>query len=454
MITTTGRPALLRRAGLTVAIVVSAFLVGNPPGDPAEATPPLTTVSLTFDDGNANQLAAAAILRDSGLQGTFYITSGYLGSPDHLSTADLLTMAADGHEIGGHSLTHPDLATVPADEAKRQICDDRVALLGLGHAVRSFAYPFASLSPSLKTIVQNCGYNSARGLGDLGHPDFSGCPDCPSVATLPPADRYETAALPQVESSWTLADLQGAVTRAETTGGWLQITFHHVCAAEAGCDLNVTPTVLREFTRWLAARRQLHNTVVRTVGDTVGGAVQPGVHGPGVHPRSPGANAVVNPSMEKLNPDGTPQCWMKAGYGANSAVLELTSPARTGDRAARVSMSGYADGDAKWLQRFDVGRCSPPVTPGHTYSLRQWYTATSVTQFAVYLRDTAGQWQYWTSSPWFAEASTPTQAVWTTPKIPAGMTGLSFGLNVLSNGTLVTDDTEMYDSVGAPDTTQ
>lgn len=450
MLTTTTPWITPRRVGVLVAVLLTAFLVGPPPGSPAEAARPLTTVSLTFDDGNANQMAAATVLNNNGVKGTFYITSGFLNAPGYLTTANLNSLKASGHEIGGHSLTHPDLTNVPSDEAKRQVCNDRVALLGMGHAVRSFAYPFASLSPAVKTIVKDCGYNSGRGLGDLAFPKDPECAGCPSAATLPPADPYETAALPQVESSWTLADLQGAVTRAEVTGGWLQFTFHNVCAAGAGCDLNVTPTVLQQFTQWLVARRVLRNTVVKTVGDTVGGAVKPGVNGPPVTPPTPGANAVVNPGMETLNPDGSPQCWMKGGYGSNTAVLDLTTSARSGSRAGRVAVSSYVDGDAKWLQQFDLGGCSPTVTPGHTYSLRQWYAATGVTQFAVYLRDSSGVWHYWTSSPWFAAASTFTQANWTTPAIPAGMTGLSFGLNVFGNGTLVTDDTEMYDSVGAP----
>lgn len=214
--------------------------------------------------------------------------------------------------------------------------------------------------------------------------------------------------------------------------------------------MNVTPTVLDQFTQWLVARELTHNTVIQTVGDTVGGSVQAAVNGPVATPAGSGVNAVVNPGMETLNSDGSPYCWMKGGYGSNTAVLDLTSSARTGSRAGRATVSSYVDGDAKWLPQFDYGGCSPTVVPGHTYSLRQWYTATGVTQFAVYLRNSAGVWNYWTSSPWFASASVFTQATWTTPTIPSGMTGLSFGLNIFGNGTLVTDDAEMYDSVGAP----
>ncbi|WP_229054680.1 polysaccharide deacetylase family protein [Aeromicrobium sp. Leaf350] len=405
------------------------------------------TVSLTFDDGNANQAAAGATLKKYGLKGTFFVNSGTIGAPGFMTWADLNTLKSQGNEIGGHTLSHPDLATIAPDEAKRQVCDDRAALTAKGFSVRSFAYPFASLTPALETIVKNCGYNSARALGDLAYPGDPDCVGCPSAAKLPPVDPFATQALPQVESSWTLNDLKGTVTRAEAAGGWLQLTFHNVCAAT--CELNVTPAVLDAFAKWLAPR-VLMRTTVKTVGDVVGGAVKPVVRGPVAGPIGPGVNGVVNPGMEDVTADGSPRCWMKGGYGANTAVLGLGTPAHGGSRAGTLTMSGYSDGDAKWVQQFDLGACTPTVQAGRTYSLRQWYTSSAVTQFAVYLRDAAGVWHYWTSSPWFAASSSYTEAAWTTPAIPAGMTGISFGLNLFSNGTLVTDDAAIYDTVGAP----
>ena len=56
-----------------------------------------------------------------------------------------------------------------------------------------------------------------------------GCADCPFSESMPPADPYYLKALDQVDTTWTLADLQTAVTNAETNnGGWVQMTFHHV----------------------------------------------------------------------------------------------------------------------------------------------------------------------------------------------------------------------------------
>ena len=438
---------------IATAVAVAFALAGAVLPGTAAAQPPLTQVSLTFDDANANQMTAATTLTSNGLRGTFYVPSGLVGAPDYMTVANLNTLAAGGHEIGGHTVTHPDLTTLPADEAARQVCNDRVNLTDWGFQVTSFAYPFAASTAATEQIVADCGYNSARGLGDIE--SRFGCAGCGFSEQTPPANPYYTRALDMVDSTWTLQDLQDAVTNAENNGGgWVQFTFHHVCD---GCDpLSVSPALFDQFTTWLAAREATNNTVVRTVHEVIGGTVAPATPGPVVEPPAPGENAVKNPSLETPGSTSLPQCWFAGGYGVNTPTFTTTTTAaeaRTGTKAEVVDVTGYVSGDAKLLPTFDLGGCSPTVVPGHTYSLRAWYKSTAVTQFVVYYRTGIGTWAYWTSSPWFAAATDWTQATWTTPPIPDGATGLSFGLSMFNNGTVTTDDYEMYDAAGAPEAT-
>lgn len=440
---TTGR--LVRKVSALVGMVLALTIAGI--ATPANAVDgPLTVVSLTFDDSNADQLTAVDLMNASGLAGTFFTVSGYVGAPGYFTRDQLTQISAEGHEIGGHTVTHEDLTTVSAAEAKLQVCQDRATLASWGFAVRSFAYPFAAVDGQAMTAAQNCNYNSGRGLGDIR--SRFGCSGCDYAETMPPEEPFYTKALDQVDSTWTLQDLTSAVTNAETTGGWVQFTFHHVCDS---CDsLSISPGLFQQFTQWLAARATTNNTVVRTVGDVVGGAVKPIVP-PDIAPApGPGVNGLVNPGLETAGSGATPQCWQIGGYGTNTATFSRVSPGRTGLAAEQLVMTNYADGDAKLLPTLDIGACAPTVTPGHTYSLRAWYTSTTVTQFAVYLRQSAGSWIYWTSSPWFAPSATYTEARWDTPVIPEGVTGISFGLNLFQNGTLVTDDYALYDTVGAP----
>ena len=113
-------------------------------------------------------------------------------------------------------------------------------------------------------------------------------------------------------------------------------------------------------------------------------------------------------------------------------------------------MTGYTNGAAQLLPTFDTGGCTPAVTAGHTYQLSSWYKSTAVTQFALYYRNSTGGFTYWTSSPYFAAATTWTPATWVTPPLPAGATGLSAGLALFSNGTLTTDDYGIVDTASVP----
>ena len=228
-----------------------------------------TTVSITFDDTFAEQVGAANVLAQYGMKGTFYVNSPRIGSSNslYMSRAQANGIAAQGHEIAGHTLTHVDLPTVSSAEAKRQICDDRTALTGMGYRVTSFAYPFGSTSSAVKQLVQSCGYSSARGVGDLRSPGY-GCLSCATADSIPPVDRWQIKTNQSVQSDTTVAMLQTYVTQAENDrGGWVPLLFHHICS---GCASNAMS--LQNFTTfidWLSKRPS--TTQVRTVDSVISG---------------------------------------------------------------------------------------------------------------------------------------------------------------------------------------
>ena len=445
------RGAQLRWAAVLTGVAIAATLGATP----AQAAPvgPTTIVSLTFDDGNADQQTAVPILNAAGMKATFFITTGWIDAPSYLTRAQLTALKADGMEIAGHTVSHPDLATLPADEVTKQICQGRNTLADWGFPTTDFAYPFASVTPAVETAVSACGFNSARNLGDI-QTRFGGTAGL-FAESIPPVDPFQTAAPDQVDNTWTLADLQGVVTNAETTGGWVQLTFHHVC--DTACDplnLTITPALLQQFATWLHDRATTNNTTVQTVAQVIGGAVKPLVPSTNTFRPAPGpgVNGVLNPSLETAGAAGLPpQCWQSGGFGVSTATFTTVATAHTGTAAEQLTVTALTSpADVKLALMQDLGTCAPTATPGRTYSLRAWYTSTATTQFDVYFRNPVGGWIYWTSSPLFAATSTYAQAIWQTPAVPAGSTGISFGLNLISVGTLVTDDYALYDSVGAP----
>ena len=66
-------------------------------------------VLLTFDDGGKSALRAAAELSRRGWRGHFFITTSLIGGRTFLDPGEIRQLRADGHLIGSHSHTHPDI---------------------------------------------------------------------------------------------------------------------------------------------------------------------------------------------------------------------------------------------------------------------------------------------------------------------------------------------------------
>lgn len=233
-----------------------------------------TVVSLTFDDGYSNQYGVRSLLAWHSLRATFYVNSGSVGGPGMMTWRQLADLAADGNEIGGHAVEHLNLTMLSTSEARRQISDDREALLSHGLNPMDFAYPYGAYNSSVKSIVQECGYSSARrawGLCPIGQSP----PDCdvwyPDVVEpFHPVDHYAIRTIVSPRAWHTLSDLESVVTRAETNGGgWVTLVFHHV---GDGCDpdygYSMSPPLLARFLDWLASRAD-RGTHVLTVQDVM-----------------------------------------------------------------------------------------------------------------------------------------------------------------------------------------
>jgi peptidoglycan/xylan/chitin deacetylase (PgdA/CDA1 family) len=439
-----------RAPRLSIAVIAGILLVAGlmvvPLVKATAATSPVT-VSLTFDDSNADQLPAEQTMKSLGLHGTFYTVSGWVNQPSYLTLAQVQQIAADGNEIAGHTIEHPDLPTLALSEQEREICNDRVNLINWGFQPTDFAYPFADADTN-ETYAKACGYNSARGLGDTVDPEGD-CKGCVYAETTPPPDPYYLRAPDEVESTWTLANMEAQVTNAEShKGGWVILTYHHICAdignADCPADLSTTPTIFNAFVTWLAGQTT-KGVTVKTVQQVIGGTFNPGVTIAPPAPAAAGVNALVDPGLTSIDSTtGFPACYQPGGWGTNTvAWADSTSVppgSPTGSQSQSVTITGYSSGDAKLLPTMDQGACTPTVVPGNTYNLSVEYESTGTSQFALYYRTTFGSWVYWTSSPWFAAASTWTQATFTTPAVPAGANGVSFGLALIANGTLTTDD--------------
>jgi peptidoglycan/xylan/chitin deacetylase (PgdA/CDA1 family) len=260
----------------------------RPSGPPAALTP--TIVSLTFDDGLVSQYALRGLLYAHHLHATFFINSHNVDIEKLgvMTWSQIHDLAADGHEIGGHTLTHVSLTDprTTFDSKWRQTCEDRARLQAQGFDPVSFAYPFGDDDAAAEKIVRGCGYQSGRTSGAL-LPSRG-----PFAETVPPRDPFGISVLGTTDDGpITRASLQTGVEAAYANGGgWLPLVFHGVCDPDAPgystCMHGYRPVdleVLNGFVAWLV-RQSPRGVEVKDVADVVGaGGVRPllAVTGPG-----------------------------------------------------------------------------------------------------------------------------------------------------------------------------
>jgi peptidoglycan/xylan/chitin deacetylase (PgdA/CDA1 family) len=303
----------VKRSLLLLCAAVVLFLLVPPAQGSQGARPQMaeTVVTFTFDGTYKGQEAAAQILSDNQMAGTFYINSGYLGYPAYLSVEDLRSMVRGRNELGGASLFGNDLSRLPVARARTEICDDRMTLAQLGFQTTSFAYPYGASTPQVKSLAQSCGYNSGREVAGL-YQSESDCSSCPKGETLPPTDDFR---IRTAEAGLSLADLKAQVRRAELFGGgWVPLVF-----AKVGVDPNhpqqtISPEDFAALVHWVAHRPT--STRVETVDQVMGGPLK----------------AVTGTPLRRLVPDpstaiGTPTAlshvpaWTILGFGVGQAQI-------------------------------------------------------------------------------------------------------------------------------------
>ncbi|MFF4233198.1 polysaccharide deacetylase family protein [Streptomyces sp. NPDC001820] len=128
-------------------------------------------VVLTFDDGFADLPGPTAeALASRSLPATAYLTTGAItpGRRSLLPPAPMMTLSQVplleqyGMEVGAHTVTHPQLDTLPPGALRRELREPKAVLEDvLGHEVAHLAYPHGYNSRAVRKATLGAGYASA-----------------------------------------------------------------------------------------------------------------------------------------------------------------------------------------------------------------------------------------------------------------------------------------------------
>ncbi len=136
--------------------------------------------TVTFDDGLKNHKDAAKLMRDHNVLGCFFITPAVtnldpnkipaycrdvlrIHSTEFMNWDDLSQLLSWGHEVGSHTVTHPNMSTITLEQAKYELNASREILTARLGQVKHFAWPlgkFSHFSPQVALAVREAGYES------------------------------------------------------------------------------------------------------------------------------------------------------------------------------------------------------------------------------------------------------------------------------------------------------
>jgi peptidoglycan/xylan/chitin deacetylase (PgdA/CDA1 family) len=128
----------------------------------------LTRVALTFDDGPSEWTPAVLdLLREHEALATFFL----IGERVRERPETARRIAADGHELGSHTLTHPRLTSLDPDALRVEIAGGVKAVeQATGRRPRLFRAPRFQLDAQVLEVVAELGLESV--LADVDPEDW------------------------------------------------------------------------------------------------------------------------------------------------------------------------------------------------------------------------------------------------------------------------------------------
>ena len=181
---------------------------------------PLITVS--FDDGwESVYTQALSILQQDNIPTTQFIIAGEFSNSDYMSLDQVKSLKNAGHEIGSHTMTHPDLTRLSDGQIMQELGDSKATLATIQPGISDFAIPYGAINSKVTYYIKKY-YRSDR-LSD-GSKTYSPINDINTSANF---DIYGIRAI-AVTAGTNLATLQSYINYAKNNNGWLVLVYHQI----------------------------------------------------------------------------------------------------------------------------------------------------------------------------------------------------------------------------------
>ncbi len=128
---------------------------------------PQNPLVITFDDGyRDNYELALPTLEKYQVVATVFVATGYVGSQFQgkptMTPGQIRALADYGIEIGGHSVTHPDLRQLNRCDLRKELAASKARLEDItGVELVSFAYPSGLYNSEVVEMVEEVGFKIA-----------------------------------------------------------------------------------------------------------------------------------------------------------------------------------------------------------------------------------------------------------------------------------------------------
>ena len=179
-------------------------------------------VTITCDDTLASIWNTGALYNlevKNRLHVTFFVNPPriYWGA-GYLNLSQLRRLAANGHEIGAHTINHPHLTMLSVAQRDSEIGGSMMDLRNnLGFDVRTFAYPYGEYNDAVIDSVRKNGFIAARDTdNDLNYPGQTDL------------YRLHARSLKSTTPFTGSGGVKSQIDAAVSGGGWYILTVHDV----------------------------------------------------------------------------------------------------------------------------------------------------------------------------------------------------------------------------------